>query len=88
MATEYMTCQIKVSEIIANRIFQPTKSRHPKSPRTFYVAEREDKILCLWCGNLKKSDRVLLPLCNPHQGFTSQQWDTMTTILQRYLKAE
>ncbi|MGH2272450.1 hypothetical protein ACQ9LF_11670 [Anaerohalosphaeraceae bacterium U12dextr] len=66
----------------------PRRSRHPKSPRMFYLVKRAGKIVCVWCGNFKGSDSLLLCLSNPHEGYTDQQWDTMATILQRYFKAE
>ncbi|MEN6309318.1 MAG: hypothetical protein ABFD91_16350 [Anaerohalosphaeraceae bacterium] len=54
----------------------------------FYLVKRAGKIVCVWCGNFKGSDSLLLCLSNPHEGYTDQQWDAMATILQRYFKAE
>lgn len=74
---------LSVSEIISDRIVKRLTKAQKKvrTPTVFYLVEMDGDIQCLWCQNVKKSQRKIVKITNPQRGFTYDEWIDITLRL-------
>lgn len=78
---EFKKKSIELGKLIEARVFDPGKRKNaPAKPRRFVFVERKGKLLCVWCGNLQKKERVLFEISSPHRGYTLDEWDELTRL--------
>lgn len=67
-----------VADVIDHRICNIPKSYKSK-PTRFALLQRDDKLVCVWCRNVKKKEiaDVIASINNPHKGYTLEEWNAI-----------